>query len=314
MTSLEELVRLYNEGNSFKTIQKLTGHPPTSTRRLFKEHGIKSRSTKTDDELEAKLIQEYTNDNVSSEFLAKKYQIDPCTVCRILKRNGVEIKGAEHFNRQYECDSDLFKEIDSQEKAYFLGFMFADGNVKKTKSSMKIELSKKDRDIIDKFNNMIYNGKFNLIEDEKYIRIDFYNVKMTADIIRHGCVPDKTFKLSFPKTVPTHLVRHFIRGLNDGDGCISFTNERVRTIITGYKPFLIEIGDFIKQELKIASNIRDITKCKSKDVGEISFTRHRDVLIFLDWLYKDSTIHLDRKYEIYKQAKEFLEQKPWFVK
>jgi intein/homing endonuclease len=298
---LEKVIELYDAGYSFKTIQEMTGEAPTSIRREFKRIGKTSRSTKTDKEIEDQIIADYNN-NISSEKLAIKYNMNPSTICRIVKRLGGELKGTTFFNRKYELDETFLDNIDTQEKAYFLGFMYSDGNVHKRESNFKIVIHNKDKHILHKFSDMFYGFDNIQDDDDQYVSFRVYSVKLTLKLIEHGCVPNKTFKLSFPKTVPEHLLNHFFRGLFDGDGCLRLNEENRAFInLTGYKPFLEEIQEYLTKTLGIFVRISDY---KDKpNVSDILIHRNLDMLKMLDYLYKDATIYLDRKYNKYLDMK-----------
>ena len=57
-----------------------------------------------------------------------------------------------HFYRQkYKFQENFFEIIDTQEKAYWLGFLFADGNVYKKRNSYYIKLSVCDKEVVERF-------------------------------------------------------------------------------------------------------------------------------------------------------------------
>src|SRR5690606_18117128 len=91
--------------------------------------------------------------------IAKKFLINSTTVCRILNRNKVDIRKPEENKRKYIIRTDYFKNIDTEEKAYLLGFLFADGNVSSTQGHICIAVHEKDIEVIEKFGNAIYVNK-----------------------------------------------------------------------------------------------------------------------------------------------------------
>ena len=305
---LDKIIKLYDAGHSFKTIKEMTGEAPTSIRREFKRIGKTSRSTKTDKEIEDQIIIDYNN-NISSEKLAVKYKMNATTICRIVKRNDGKIKGAGFFNREYDINNNFLNEVDTQEKAYFLGFMFADGYVHKNEMSIKIELHEQDIDILKKIQKLIFFNKDSKIgvDKEIYRYFTVRSQQLIKDLAKHGCMNCKTFKVSFPKTVPEHLLSHFFRGLFDGDGCLRLNEENRATIgLTGYKAFLEEIQEYLIKTLGIFVRISDY---KDKpNVSDLHIGRNIDMLKMLDWLYKDATIYLDRKYAKYLDMKAVINE------
>jgi intein-encoded DNA endonuclease-like protein len=298
-----EIINLYKEGLSGKKIQDQTGVSATQVRRILKKNNIQARSNKTEDTIEKDIIEKY-NQGLSSEKIAKELDLNPSTVCRILKRNSIDIKGASHFNSKYTINEDFLDNINTEEKAYFLGFMFADGAVHKSENSFKLEVHEQDQDILIKFQNLLFVGENSKIgtdrEIYKYFSINSNN--LVEKLIENGCGPKKTFNITFPN-LPENLIPHFLRGLFDGDGCIYFPYDSNRVIIqlTGYLPFMHEVREYIQKH-----NINGYShNVKHKElVGEFIITKQQEVHKMLDYLYKDATIYLDRKYKKYLRAKE----------
>jgi len=132
-------------------------------------------------------------------------------------------------------------------------------------------------------------------------------------LIKHGCVPRKSLILEFPTTVPEHLLKHFIRGYSDGDGCIYWGYNKYKTNVTsewsilGTKEFLMGIRVLLNNELNIDAHLR-----KRNNVYEIRISRISDFKKSLEWLYKDIdiTLLLQRKmdkFESWKNARKIFE-------
>ena len=110
----------------------------------------------------------------------------------------------------------------------------------------------------------------------------------------------KSLILKFPtdEQVPSHLIRHFIRGHFDGDGCIHITKRnQARFDITSTNEFCIKLRDTIKSNLGIESGI--YFKHGSSITCSLEITGNTVCRKFFDWLYLDSNIHLDRKHDKY---------------
>jgi intein-encoded DNA endonuclease-like protein len=299
------IIELYKSGLSGAKVSKQTGVSATQIRRILKKYGIEARSNKTDDNIEQEIIKQYNN-NISSETIAESFGLDPATICRILKRNNIQIKGAEHFNKKYEINEDYFKNIDCESKAYFLGFWCADGYVHSNRDSIRLCLHKQDVDVLEKFKSLVYVSDKELDYDDKYISLYVYSKVMRNDLISHGCVPVKTFKLTLPN-IDSSLMNHFFRGFYDGDGCIYISNVNYVTVtLTGYIKFLEEIKLHMRN-IDINGNCRTI---KHKElVGEFAVCAQKEVKKLLEYLYKDATVYLDRKYQKYLRALEIFDNK-----
>lgn len=136
--------------------------------------------------------------------------------------------------RLYQLREDYFREIDSAEKAYFLGLIFADGCI--TKGRLTLGLHEADKHILESFNQALYltdhplyyrkahakkwrNGKTYTTQVSYALTV--FSQTLVADLARYGCVSCKTDVIRFPfDTIPQTYYRDFIRGYFDGDGCI----------------------------------------------------------------------------------------------
>lgn len=194
-----------------------------------------------------------------------------------------------------------FEDINTEEKAYWLGFLYADGCVGNKENKIELSLAEKDVKHIEKFRDFI--GIYNTIsyrEKTKSYRYSFRSQSCKEDLIKQGCVPKKSLILKFPtqQQVPNNLIRHFLRGYFDGDG--HFTNTE-KCFEAGY----IGTEDFIKKSLIALPNTikrkdLSIKNVHRKDGAKAyAFYSYADVKNFLDFLYKNCTVFLDRKYEHY---------------
>jgi hypothetical protein len=138
--------------------------------------------------------------------------------------------GRPYSVREY---SNYFNEINTQEKAYILGLLYADGCNSTESRTINIALKEDDLNILIKIKNAIKASqeiKLRKRSLEKsnigYQRKDMYKLSITdkqisEDLTKWGCVKAKTFKLKFPYFLQKELIKHFIRGYFDGDGCIN---------------------------------------------------------------------------------------------
>ena len=111
-------------------------------------------------------------------------------------------------------------------------------------------------------------------------------------------MPKKSLILKFPseQQVPKKLLRHFIRGYFDGDGWFTNTENCFQVGLIGTESFIEGFLDSIEIENK-NNKIFDVHR--ENGAKRYVFSAYKDVLNFLNWIYKDSTIYLDRKYENY---------------
>lgn len=140
---------------------------------------------------------------------------------------------------KYTYNKDYFEVIDNQEKAYWLGFLYADGcitkfyrNEKVKSMSLELSLKSEDKPHLEKFlkaldsNSPIQNRKHKIGKTTHTSNRAVVNcTKMCRDLVDKGCTPQKSLTLVFPtkEQLPTEFLPHFMRGYLDGDGCVFFS-------------------------------------------------------------------------------------------
>jgi len=205
-----------------------------------------------------------------------------------------------YFNENY------FENIDSEDKAYFLGFIAADGCVLDRGINFKvmtIKINKKDIDILEKFKNKIeFSGNITISKCRPDMcSIYCTSVKMFNDLSKYYITPRKTNIIEFP-LIPEKLIHHYMRGYFDGDGCVHIHKDKRRPgIVRGQINIISASYIYIKKYVDILvecanvkrNNIRD-RKTNGRyyviDWGGLS-----DVENIYNFLYKDAYTYLDRK-------------------
>lgn len=260
------------------------------------------------------IIKQYVS-GTSSEIIAKQYEVNGSTICRLLKRNNIQIRPNNENKVHIKKNRDYFSEINTNDKAYFLGLLYADGSVREGGYSFKIVVHKKDIDVVEKLRDKIFLEKLNdrikggIEEGDKYIRLSVSDVKMVSDLVRHGCTPNKTFTIRFPNVISKEFYPDFIRGVMDGDGCIYIAknNKTIKVDFTSNYEFVKDLKTIIE-----SCGFRcgkPIQRKKNKLTGAIQITGRENVIKFLDWLYAGDGPHMNRKYEKYQQIKAIEEAK-----
>ena len=210
-----------------------------------------------------KIIQDYLN-NIERTKIKEKYNISFSQIYRILEKNNIKRKNQSDSKRKYFFDDTYFENINTEEKAYWLGYMYADGCVRinKRDNNKILNLSSIDKEHIEKFTKSLSSnlkiqksknvGSFS--KNNSIYSVSIYSSKLVDDLIKKGCVLNKTFQLKFPTEdqVPNHLIQHFIRGYFDGDGSISILKRNGNGFIdiSGIHNFLIEINNFLNYLFK----------------------------------------------------------------
>ena len=224
---------------------------------------------------------------------------------------------------KYSYDSDFFEKIDSEAKAYWLGFLYADGyihrNYKNGKiKSMSLELSLKSEDRVhlenflrDIKSNVPIKDKVIKLNDKKYFanRVIVSNTKMCRDLVNLGCVPNKSLILTFPSydIVPKEFMWDFIRGYFDGDGSIYYNNKehtiKVEMVFVGTQNFLKGINDFLLLE-----GIPSVFKIYQKgNAFEMYIYGYDNIIMIYDKFYHTATRYLKRKKDKFDEMINFVQ-------
>jgi len=240
---------------------------------------------------------DYLNNKCTLDFLCKKFNYTIFGLINLLKKNNIYKKKTEH-TKHFIFNENYFNEINSEDKAYFLGFIMADGCVyigKKNEHLLRIHLHKKDDYVIKEFIKRIEINK-QPTYTERHVEIKVFSKNLINNLINKKCTQRKSLTLKFPDCVPNHLIRHFIRGYFDGDGTVCYFFSEKRNFLNK-KASLYSSYSFNEKFKKIMKEILNLNFkiVKRGNISEALITTESTLKIFYDFLYKDATIYLDRK-------------------
>lgn len=217
-----------------------------------------------------------------------------------------------------------FDTIDTEEKAYFLGLLYADGTI--SRLGFVLSLQKPDRHILEHFSQAVFNkihlreipprisrfkvpqkGKTVVRSHGAYV-LAVHSTYMAAALIKLGATPAKSLTLRFPteEQVPTSLLRHFIRGYFDGDGCLSCRKS--------CRAYMVDIQssegfcDALCGHLNPLLGINFVRGKRYTRISSIHIGGNRQVKVFMDWLYEGATVFLHRKRAKYDDLSAVVEE------
>lgn len=234
--------------------------------------------------------------------LAKAFGVWQNAIFTLLQRRGVQRRPLTETSRRHHFDLNFFEKIDTEHKAYFLGLLDADGCNDMQKGRVALSLHKKDEDILHKFKTAIgHTGELYYVNNQAVFT--FCGQKVCSDLAALGCVPNKTFHLTFPN-IPSDLIRHYVRGYFDGDGGIVWNGKVGAISIISTKQYCTVLADLLWEHLQIKTTPRPADKARcSHEIQRVYFGGNNQVLRFLDWLYTDSAVSLNRKHQLYLKIK-----------
>lgn len=306
----QEIIRMYTEDKIPQTkIAKIFSVDSRRIRKILTDNHIEIINPKKgriyiDPDIQEKVIELYKNGETYKQ-ITTQLSIGEKSIRKILERNNIFRRRPSETSRKYEADYSFFESIDSEIKAYWLGFLYADGYVtlggENTSPHVSLSLNSVDKEHIELFKRNIRAQ--NPLEKKKYktttgkseesTGITIRHPKIAQDLISKGCLNNKSLILKFPniEQVPLHLVRHFIRGYFDGDGCLSkLENGKFSFQMCGTFEFLSSVLDFFGLSYKLQQG-----KDKNKNNYSFCIKGNKQIESLLNILYKDSKIFLKRK-------------------
>lgn len=220
----------------------------------------------------------------SCERLAEAYKVHPTTIRDIVIRNGGSIRTMREAKTLHTATA-YFSEIDTPEKAYVLGLIYADGNItyREGKPSFGSITQHVDYSAWLKRLGSLWDGAVVSEGHEKTVCLTIPGRDAAEHLVRHGVVQAKSRVLVGP-TLPDALVPHFVRGYLDGDGHTNAQKPYI-SIASSSREFL----EWILQQARAATDKGSIW---GKDNFHLSWSGSICVPAVLDWLYREFDFRL----------------------
>ena len=211
------------------------------------------------------------------------------TLRKYMKLRGItrpeEYKPIHKGSTKYKTNADFFEVIDSEEKAYVLGFFCADGWF--NQRGIGFGVAKKDHKYLELIRKTIDSET--PIAKARLSVLNLSRKKLKEDIKKLGVPERKTEKMGYPK-FPSALNRHFLRGYWDGDGYIG----KRQFVLAGMNvEYFKEVQKIIEDETGCKLSLSFVRKKYPRLVGS---KKHKKAI---RWLYEDSNISMERKYKSY---------------
>lgn len=218
--------------------------------------------------------------------------------------------------KRQNLKKDYFKTVDSAEKAYFLGFIYADGNIYKNRFSFEIQ--SRDDYILKELSKALYGDIYLYYRKRKdnwqqMSNLYLCNKEFTENLIQLGCVSKKSFVIRFPeKLISKEFYPHFIRGFFDGDGGFNqkSTDKKGNVQITSNVNFCLDLKGILKDIFDIDScfYVRE-KKGNRKPIGILQIFDRTNLNNFYNLIYNESTIDLSRKKDKFRNYLDSLDRR-----
>ena len=301
--------------NISKLDEKYCGRRSTIRKVLFNEGLIDSIEPKRKKFFEGKDNQEIRK-NVLIKYetekdirtLSKEFKIPSMSIYNLLRKEnvfdakyGMQLKVDK--TRKYPINEHYFDEIDCEEKAYFLGMLYADGCNMVDSTEVSLRLQEDDYEILVKLNDLLQPTRpinyRKTTGNRKKQRGLLINSKLISYRLNElGMVQNKTFVLVYPLWLRDDLHRHFIRGYFDGDGCVTFNkiNKQLCISFTGTEDMMLGIQN-------VLINRSSFTKTKlstrhperNNNIRSLQYFGNNNSRKYYRFIYDDANIFMKRK-------------------
>ncbi|MGL5715721.1 MAG: hypothetical protein ACRCX2_22050 [Paraclostridium sp.] len=304
---MENIVLKYNEGKSLNTIANEMSMTLNTLKKLMSKNQIKieARNKKTVFSVEKlKSALSMYESGVSLSKTAASFGTNRRTLVRMFELNDIDIKKTARYGKQslFNLNKNIFEVIDTEEKAYWLGFLLADGYISKSdKNEVSLTLCELDKKHVIKFAEFIGRSEDGVkyrVKTKAY-RFSFNDKKIKQDLAKHGVYNNKSLTCDLNKKImeDEELKWHYLRGLFDGDGHLAsygVKKNRFLYIMNGS----FEVIKALCTEIKKYTGLnKEPRKTKSKCFEIRLYGSNSDFI--LRKMYEGSKIHLERKKEKY---------------
>ena len=218
------------------------------------------------------------------------------------------------INRRHSLNTHFFDTIHTENQAYWLGFLWADGSWSKTaprcSGPNRLNLSQKLSEVnhlqlfldtidadypIRQLNNGYGSGSA--------MTVNINSRPLCISLERLGFAR-KDQRIHIPP-IPSSLLHHFVRGYFDGDGCLSVYQQTIGNAVinrqewslTGHPEFIANIRRLIEQNVDVSHRVKIKTYKRTDKAVTLRYGRKSDIVALYDYLYQDATVYLDSKYQ-----------------
>lgn len=219
------------------------------------------------------------------------------TIVKIARDHGVPIRprGARNVIEH----EDFFDVIDTEQKAYILGLLLADGCLYYSNRGRapvwSITLKSQDQYLLQQIRELVGSDN-KIVQSRGCGCLSVTSERMANALIKYGVTPRKSKTATLPiNDIPTPLHPHLIRGVFDGDGCITGKS----CFFCGTELMMQRIKETLRSEIGVNNN--KVTLNKNSGVHYFYFTAAKDVLAFYNYVYPNASLFLRRKRERFEQ-------------
>lgn len=299
---------LYERGMSMQKVANEMGCSLTKVYKILHNSHIKVRSVcKLTPEQRNEIAKKY-NEGFSIRRLSVEYGVRQNNIRNLILARDVPMRnGTETKRFAYPVNENAFEEL-TEDAAYWIGMLMADGYLSKSNGSWYVALSlvETDKKHVESFKSFLgcHNHKIcvhkNSASRNNLATLRIASQKLTDKLISYGVTPRKSLTAKAPPQL--RLNRHFWRGVIDGDGSLTVCNKKYPVInLSGSQFICQQFVDYVKTI---------VPKCFAKVHPTKTIygfaTSGQYAIEIIKTLYSNCNVALDRKL---KKARIFMQWK-----
>jgi intein/homing endonuclease len=289
----ERLWEFFKTGSTLETAKKFN-ITSSALVKLFNRKGLSFGRVLTQAQINERIFEYYKTKSLIKT--AKTFGVSAEAIYQLFTREGIFCFPMEISKRKYKFNENVFDNIDTDQKAYWLGFIAADGCVfhrnKSESPQLQIGILKSDSVHLEKFKKFMESDK-PIRTYNKLSEVHFSSKNLCNSLYNYGITQRKSLTLEFPAKLDSSLYSAFIRGYTDGDGCFTYSSSSWK--ILGTIPFISKVQNILISELGL--NKTKLYLTRNLKTVELNYSGGRQLFKIVCWLYKNATVYLDRKFE-----------------
>lgn len=331
--------QLYETGISISEVGRVLGFNKGIIRHALNKNGIKT--TKRNNIFTDQEVSDLYLYGFSLEEVANLYGVGRCKIRTALSKVGTKVRKSSSFEMDRKVESvdyaayeintnktkytnspskysnsnkvftnEVFFDEWSHELAYFLGWMASDGNVSTQGNAIRVTST--DIEHLESLFSLFSYGWSTSIrkwDKKKYPNhktagtISISREDIMNKLISYGIPPKKALILEMPY-IPSKYLRDFVRGVFEGDGCISLKDKASGTITfaSGSKKFLSGLGKSIRRQTGLKIYLGE----NSDSSFKLVYSSVSAIKELFKYMYEGvpRVLILKRKYDVFKSLFE----------
>lgn len=329
----EEAIQLLeNTSLKLRVISEQTGVPMGSLGALSHKHrktkykGIVNRQPKRQQGVAVVMTEEWLHEHLVVQGMTLQEMGDLLGVSRerirqILSKRGINV--SDHANKESrywrknnvektKLNKHYFDVIDTEEKAYWLGYLTARGRVSDVnewgRKELFLSIAPKNLEHFERFKETIEADVEILTQRNYRVDKDYYKMRISSHYLaskleEYHIETPKHDLTRVPEVVPEELVRHYFRGHYDGKGFLHVRpdGEHSMLFMYGSDPMLYDWCKYLVEEVGVELSPGAVSNPSDTHLNhKFTLHAHDKIKKILDHLYADATIYQNRNWSKYR--------------